>query len=242
MTSHEIRNPLSAIVQSADSISSSLAAFVSSNAIKDGSAIPVSKEILEDNVDAANTITLCAQHQKRVVDDILTLSKMDSDMLLVTPVEVEPLKTVQHVVKMFEAESIKHDIAVKVEVESSFHGLGLHNVRLDPSRLTQVLVNILGNAIKFTRLGVERNIVIRIGGSIEIPNDTKDGIEYIRPHETTIPSAFMDGSSTGTRMCFMRVAVHDTGPGLKPIERQRLFKRFSQGTFLPFGIFQSPGF
>lgn len=231
MTSHEIRNPLSAIIQSADSISSSLAACFPS-ASSQGGIITVSKEILEDNMDAAETITLCAQHQKRVVDDILTLSKMDADMLRVTPVDVEPLRIIQHVVKMFETESIKQDITVTVEVEPSFHTLNLHNVRLDPSRLTQVLVNIVGNAIKFSRHVAEKKVTIRVGGSIEPPDDAEGGIEYIRPHETTVPNAFSDVSEAESSMFFLRIKVHDTGPGLKPAERERLFKRFGQGILL----------
>ncbi|KAF2501573.1 hypothetical protein BU16DRAFT_203150 [Lophium mytilinum] len=230
MTSHEIRNPLSAIIQSADSISSTLTSCFSSSVSQDGRIVTISRELLEDSLDAADTITLCAQHQKRVVDDILTLSKMDSDMLLVTPVDVEPLQIIHSAVKMFETESTKEGIDVTVDVEPSFHQLGLQNVRLDPSRLTQVLVNILGNAIKFTRVVAEKRVTIRVGGSLHIPNDTESGIEYVHPAETIIPSAFMEGSSTGSRMCFMRVAVHDTGPGLKPAERERLFKRFGQAS------------
>jgi hypothetical protein len=64
-------------------------------------------------------------------------------MLSVTPVDVEPLKIIGHVVKMFESESAKHAISVTVFVEPSFDDLGLHSARLDPSRLTQVIVNIL---------------------------------------------------------------------------------------------------
>jgi signal transduction histidine kinase len=232
MTSHEIRNPLSAIIQSADSISASLAACLTLGASPNGRILSVSKEVLEDSMDAADTITLCAHHQKLVVNDILTLSKMDSDMLTVSPIDVEPLRIIQQVVKMFETESAKHGIIVTVAVESSFHELELHNVRLDPSRLTQVLVNILGNAIKFTKLLAEKWITIKVGGSIENPDDIESGIEYIRPDEMTIPSRFTDGSSPGSRMCFMRIAVHDTGPGLKPIEIEKLFKRFGQGNVL----------
>jgi signal transduction histidine kinase len=139
----QIRNPLSAIIQSADSISSSLATYISTPSSLDNSHLLIPKTVLEDNRDAADTIILCAQHQQNIVNDILTLSKMDSDMLSVTPIDVEPLKIVGHVVKMFQSESAKHRIAVTVAAESSFHELGLHNVRLDPSRLTQVLVNIL---------------------------------------------------------------------------------------------------
>lgn len=140
---NQIRNPLSAIIQSADSISSSLASLFSYSTTPDSTHLLVLRTLLEDNRDSADTITLCAQHQQNVVNDILTLSKMDSDMLSVTPIDVEPLKIVGHVVKMFESESLKYGISVTTDVEQSFQNLGLHNVRLDPSRLTQVLVNIL---------------------------------------------------------------------------------------------------
>jgi hypothetical protein len=68
-------------------------------------------EILDSSIDAAQTIALCAQHQvsipflrsvtltnqdcnqKRIVDDILTLSKLDSALLMVTPVAVQPVSS-----------------------------------------------------------------------------------------------------------------------------------------------------
>lgn len=77
ITSHEMRNPLSAILQCADEISTILSDFRSS-----GSQI-VNPSVISDSIDAAQTITLCAQHQKRIVDDVLTLSKIDSAMLMV---------------------------------------------------------------------------------------------------------------------------------------------------------------
>ncbi|KAG9955672.1 hypothetical protein KCU78_g24809, partial [Aureobasidium melanogenum] len=51
--------------------------------------------VLSSTVDSAQTIALCAQHQKRIVDDILTLSKLDSQLLLVTPVDAQPLTVAQ---------------------------------------------------------------------------------------------------------------------------------------------------
>lgn len=72
MTSHEMRNPLSAILQSADGILTALGPESSTRSL----SLPVSglaDEVLETVVDAAQTIILCAQHQKRIVDDILTL-------------------------------------------------------------------------------------------------------------------------------------------------------------------------
>jgi PAS domain S-box-containing protein len=77
ITSHEMRNPLSAILQCADEISTILSEFKSS-----GSDV-IDSSIIADSIDAAQTIALCAQHQKRIVDDVLTLSKLDSAMLMV---------------------------------------------------------------------------------------------------------------------------------------------------------------
>jgi len=78
ITSHEMRNPLSAILQCADEISTILGDFKSS-----GSRI-IAESTVADSIDAAQTIALCAQHQKRIVDDVLTLSKLDSAMLMVS--------------------------------------------------------------------------------------------------------------------------------------------------------------
>src|SRR2546423_3165357 len=69
ITSHEMRNPLSAILQCTDEISTTLTELRSTETLPDAQAA-----ILDSNIDAAQTVTLCAQHQKRIVDDILTLS------------------------------------------------------------------------------------------------------------------------------------------------------------------------
>jgi signal transduction histidine kinase len=73
----QMRNPLSAILQCADEISTILDDFRAS-----GSQI-IDAGVVADSIDAAQTIALCAQHQKRIVDDVLTLSKLDSAMLMV---------------------------------------------------------------------------------------------------------------------------------------------------------------
>jgi len=59
-----MRNPLSAIMLCADGIANSLIEFQS---LKKENEI-MSQELLESNLDAAQTIVLCAQHQKRIID------------------------------------------------------------------------------------------------------------------------------------------------------------------------------
>lgn len=45
---------------------------------------------IESTLDAAQTIAVCASHMKHIVDDILTISKLDSGLLDMTPVIAQP--------------------------------------------------------------------------------------------------------------------------------------------------------
>lgn len=110
MTSHEMRNPLSAIVQCADSIAASLAGFDCSKS----SELIMSKDDVESNLDSAQTIALCAQHQTRIIDDVLTLSKLDSHLLHITPVECQPAVVVENSLKIFDGELRKNDVELKL--------------------------------------------------------------------------------------------------------------------------------
>lgn len=142
-----MRNPLSAIIHCCDGIISALS--VTNGASAD--TYEVSQEAVANSLDAARTILHCSVHQKRIVDDILTLSKLDSDLLPVAPVNVEILRTVKDALSMFNAEVKSADISLLFEVDESFKRLGLDWVIVDPSRLTQVFINLITNAIKFTR-------------------------------------------------------------------------------------------
>ena len=124
ITSHEMRNPLSAILQCSDEIASSLTKF------RQSEERVISDELLTSCLDSAQIIALCAQHQKRIVDDILTLSKLDSALLLVTPVDAQPLTVVQRALKMHEGELQAADIQLKFVVDQSFRDLELDWVRL----------------------------------------------------------------------------------------------------------------
>lgn len=130
-----MRNPLSAILQCSDEIISSL-----SEARRQQSGVDYAT-VFADSIDAAQTIALCAQHQKRIVDDVLTLSKLDSALLMVTPVDVQPLAVVQRALKMFEGELQNADIQLKFVVDPSIKTLGIDWVKCDPSRVLQVLIS-----------------------------------------------------------------------------------------------------
>jgi signal transduction histidine kinase len=224
MTSHEIRNPLSAIIQCADTVITSLA-----RARIELRKMPYGTQVLEELMEI--DINLCAQHQKRIIDDVLTLSKLDSNMLLITPVEFQPLHQTQNVLKMFQGEAKKHGIGMHLRVDESYRSSNINWLRLDQSRLTQVLVHILGNAIKFTQTSSKRQIVVTVGVSDQNPEDENQGIAYI-PVQTPANVELEDDNGAerdSSADVFLWHSVQDTGRGLTPHEKQKLFKRFGQG-------------
>jgi signal transduction histidine kinase len=143
MTSHELRNPLSAVVQCAESVISTLEHFPGrSSSAPAGTSPPSSlQEDLESSIDALQTIVSCSLHQKRVIDDVLTLSKLDSDLIQITPVRVQPVVVVSDALKMFDVECRQMDIRLDLKEDETFKGFEW--AMLDPSRLLQVLINLL---------------------------------------------------------------------------------------------------
>ncbi|KAI0473667.1 hypothetical protein GGR56DRAFT_544060 [Xylariaceae sp. FL0804] len=228
ITSHEMRNPLSAILQCADEIAGALSSCITS---KEHSERAENLRLaMEGCLEAANTITLCASHQKRIVDDILTLSKLDSQLLLVTPVDVQPLAVVQRVLKMFEGELNTNGIEMKFQVKNRYIDMGIDWVKLDPSRLLQVLINLMTNAIKFTQGRPERSIIVTLDASKEISERSDTDITYFQSdrsdrEELTDKADWGDGEKLN-----LHFSVQDTGRGLDEHEKKLLFQRFSQAS------------
>ncbi|KAM5355443.1 hypothetical protein ACJ41O_002089 [Fusarium nematophilum] len=227
ITSHEMRNPLSAILQCADQIANNITAFDSHNVKADV------ENLLEGCLDAANTINLCASHQKRIVDDILTLSKLDSNLLAVTPVDEQPVRVVQRALKMFESELVAHDIEFDFNVDDSFDKYGIKWVKLDPSRLRQVLINLMTNAIKFTQGREKRSISVSLSASKNVSEVTRKGTSYFDriDHQRTAVMDINNADEWGHgEEINIHCTVEDTGPGLLEEEMRILFQRFQQAT------------
>jgi signal transduction histidine kinase len=220
MVSHEVRNPLSAILISAEEIRDSLEKIAPTRTL--------SREVLASNLDAAGVIVQCALHQKRIVDDILIMSKLDSNLLIITPVAVQPSKIVQDALNMLASEARSAHITLEMNIEDSYKNLGIDWVVLDPSRLTQVLINLVTNAIKFTTGRPKRNVSVTLTASMEGPSKESDEIRYVtskirNPQEVITGSAWGPGEPV-----FIHITVQDTGRGVKPEEKELLFQRFSQ--------------
>jgi signal transduction histidine kinase len=132
-TSHEMRNPLSAIMQCADGI---LTSYLGADDDDYGIPSPVTyAALLDQTVDAAQTIAECAQHMKRIVDDILTISKLDSGLLIITPIDAQPATVAQHAVKMFQSEAKVANVDLAFEVDESCRALDINWVSLSNNLL-----------------------------------------------------------------------------------------------------------
>ncbi|KAK6350311.1 hypothetical protein TWF696_006542 [Orbilia brochopaga] len=225
MASHEMRNPLSAILQGADAVLASLERYRET---------ATSQDLLSDiesSIDVAQTISLCALHQKRVVDDILTMSKLDSALLTVTPVDVQPVGVVERAFKIFEQEAISSETKMTFKIDESYKKLGIDWVKLDPARLLQVLINLLTNALKFLRTEPSKSIIVTIGGSKDQPLavDENKNLVYFsstrKPVDLTNDPDWGDGEPV-----YLTFSVLDTGKGLTEAEKKNLFQKFSQAT------------
>lgn len=225
ITSHEMRNPLSAILQCADDIQTTVANFQSDN----GSLHDSLGTLLDNAVDSAQTITLCANHQKRIVDDVLTLSKLDSKLLVVSPCDAMPVAVAKRALKMFDGEIQTADIQLRFEIDGSIQKLAVEWVKMDQSRLLQILINLITNAIKFTSTRDKRVITVVLRATLERPR--RDGYKFTYfPNQqkykdiTKLPD-WGDGGKV-----FIHFAVQDTGRGLTEEEMKLLFIRFSQAS------------
>ncbi|KAL2062576.1 hypothetical protein VTL71DRAFT_5648 [Oculimacula yallundae] len=234
LTSHEMRNPLSALVGCADEILASLNEVRSNlqgqDPILAKSAAKNVIHLIDEAVEAADTIIYCAMHQKRIIDDILTLSRLDSNLLHISPEPSMPLQLVRGVVKMFESELKRADILLEFVEEESLKTLNIQWAMLDPSRVLQVLINLMTNAIKFTRTESKRCIVITLGASSQRPSEANAlNVQYVRKSSSSPDQTTKAEWGTG-EILYLCITVQDTGRGLDESEINNLFHMFTQAS------------
>lgn len=133
--SHEIRTPLTAILGYTE-------------LLRDGNPNQPEPGRIGHG-DALETIHRNGEHLLQVINDILDLSKIEAGRLEIERCFVSPRQIVADVITLFAARAN----AKNLQLESRFDDELPDAIETDPTRLRQVLVNIVGNAIKFTETG-----------------------------------------------------------------------------------------
>ncbi len=146
------------------------------------------------------TAKLSTEHLLLLINDILDFSKIEKEKLHLVNDYIDAYEKINNVISSF-----RHRVEDKnIEFVSSIDGIKNWIVYIDPTRLTQILVNLIGNAIKFTAKG-------KITVSAKIMFDSKEnpyalnititdtGIGIAENKLQQIFSAFQQADSSTTR-------------------------------------------
>jgi signal transduction histidine kinase len=148
--------------------------------------------------ETAETIRSSAHALLTIINDILDFSKIEAGKLDLDSTRFAPRELLDHVVRMMRVSAEAKGLALKAEVADSVPAL----VRDDAGRLRQILVNLCGNAVKFTERGGVTVVVnaapSAMGGMmlrLEV-RDTFVGIPADRVHTLFRPFSQVDASTT----------------------------------------------
>ena len=112
-----------------------------------------------DKLDAAYTIHHNGEHLLQIINDILDLSKIEAGKLETERIACSPIQVAVDVRSLMQSRASAKNLSLEIEYVSAVP----EHIRSDPTRLKQILVNLIGNAIKFTATGGVR-LVIRFLG------------------------------------------------------------------------------
>jgi signal transduction histidine kinase len=225
IVSHEMRNPLSAIFQCVDMIQSSMV-----ECEKKGQTKEALLEALRSNIDNSGVILLCAQHQKRIVDDVLTLSKLEHMLLKISPRPTQLAVLIERAVRMFELDLQSQGFKVTINPESSLRENSVDWVLCDPSRVAQIVINLLTNAMKFTRAEPKREITISYGATLSEPRNAFQAGMTWAPSEKEVDDLTLEPDWGTGEQLYLVFSISDTGVGMTPEEVKKLFHRFKQAS------------
>ncbi|MGH7409977.1 MAG: ATP-binding protein, partial [Candidatus Methylomirabilis sp.] len=192
--SHELRTPMNAILGFTE-------------LIIDG----VYGEVAEELRGSIEDIHVNGRHLLKLINDVLDLSKIEAGRMQLSLSEYavhELIDSVISATRSLAAEK-QHELVSRVEE-------GLPPAFGDSKRLTQVMMNLVGNAIKFTPRGGSISVTAKMVSSSEF------GVSSSQP-DTRTPKP-----ETASASDFVEIAVADTGIGIPVEELENIFSEFHQ--------------
>jgi len=156
-----------------------------------------------------------AKRLKRLTDDMLDVSKIESQLLRLNKEKVDLNEIISNVVKDYRNQIIDSKRRINLLYDEYFPGV---IVEADKDRITQVVSNLLSNAVKFTNDG--GNILVSIR-TVESSNNIE---------QTYSKSIKLNEDKT------VIVSVKDTGVGIDQEVFPKLFKKFTSKSFQGTGL------
>ena len=172
--SHEIRTPMNAVLGMVD--------------------LALREEMSPNARNFVNQIKVAGKNLLVIINDILDFSKIESGKMEIIPDDYEPLSIVNDVANIVNTRIGDKDIEFTMDISPSIPRM-LHG---DNFRIHQILINILNNAVKFTKEG---NVKLKID------------------------CEFHDGEENDV---VLKIEIKDTGIGIKNEDKKKLFNSFQQ--------------
>ncbi len=143
--SHEIRTPLNAVLGFTDVLRRGLVADS------------------DEAVDHLNMIHRSGAHLLELINDILDLSKIEAGRMSVEKIDTRVDQIILDTIDVLSVRANEKDIELKTQFDTPIPKI----IQADPTRLRQIITNLVGNAIKFTTEGA-----VTIGAK---PSENQDG-------------------------------------------------------------------
>lgn len=181
-------------------------------------------ELNDNQQDYLSMIKECSFNLMTIINDILDFSKLEAGKITL---DIKPM-SIQECVES------TNDIIVTKICEKSLEYIYnidplVDYIRGDTHRIKQVLLNLLTNAIKFTDVGT---IMLNINNISEKEYDRLFNLYGFYPNKYKIKKD----------MVFLRFDIEDTGCGIDELDKEKLFKSFSQiDNKITYKIYQGTG-
>jgi signal transduction histidine kinase len=148
---HEIRNPLNGMYGCVDELNCAITQIELLLKQPDKTLSLAETNIIAQQLknlkETHTTLNACIEQQKIIVDDVLDLSKLESNS---TKLQIEPFNPKQAIltaIQMFQVQIQQKQLNIQYDLCDNFY------IDSDKGRFTQIIINLLSNAIKFTAQG-----------------------------------------------------------------------------------------